>query len=362
MKQLYIILASLTLVACFPQADQDQSGPESATKSFRWSMVTTWPKNYPGLGSAVERFAERVKQMSNGRLVLKVYGAGERVPALEVFDAVQSGAAQMGHGAAYYWRGKMPAAVFFTAIPFGMTAEERNGWLYQGGGLELWRELYQKRGVIPFPGGNTGTQWGGWFKQPINDVKDLQGLIVRMPGLGGETLARIGAQQSLIPGGELFQSLDTGVVDAAEWVGPYNDRAFGFQDIADYYYYPGWQEAGPTLEFIVNQQAWETLPQDLQSIVEVAAMSINLDMLAEYTARNPLALEQIEQSGVKVQPFPPSVIAAAREASQGIVDELVTSDAEAAKIHASWKSFLESARAYRSRADHYFIQIREHQP
>ena len=230
----------LLVVACSgpePGVTQQAVEPQQV---YQWRMVTTWPKNLPGLGTAPERMAENIRTMSQGRLNIKVYGAGEVVPALEVFEAVSQGTVQMGHGAAYYWRGKVPIAQFFTAVPFGLTAQEMNGWLLHGGGMELWRELYARYNLVPIPGGNTGVQMAGWFNREINSLDDFKGLKMRIPGMGGEVFERAGGTAINLPGGEIFTSMQTGVIDATEWVGPYNDLAFGLHQVARYYYYPGW--------------------------------------------------------------------------------------------------------------------------
>jgi len=226
-----------------------------AKSTIKWKMVTTWPKNFPGLGTGANKLAQLITQMSAGRLKVKVYGATELVPAFEVFDAVSRGTAQMGHGASYYWKGKTQAAQFFAAVPFGLNAQEMNGWLYHGGGMELWQELYEPFGLIPAAAGNTGVQMAGWFNKQINSAADLKGLKMRIPGLGGEVLRRAGGTPVSLPGGEIFTSLKTGAIDATEWVGPYNDLAFGLHKAAKYYYYPGWHEPGTTLEALINKKA-----------------------------------------------------------------------------------------------------------
>ena len=213
-------------------APADACGEHRSGEVIDWRMYTTWPKNFPGLGTGANRLAESITRMSGGRLKVTVYGAGERVPALEVFDAVSRGSAQMGHGGAYYWKGKAAAAPFFASVPFGFTAQEMNAWLYYGGGLELWRELYAPFNLMPFDAGNTGTQMGGWFRKPIDSVADLRGLKMRIPGMGGEVMARLGVTAVNIPGGELFTALSTGTIDATEWVGTYNDLAFGLHRAA----------------------------------------------------------------------------------------------------------------------------------
>ncbi|TQV82614.1 ABC transporter substrate-binding protein [Exilibacterium tricleocarpae] len=329
------------------QAAAVSGAGDPAAAEYRWKMVTTWPKNYPGLGTAPETFARFVDAMSNGRLQIRVYGANELVPALGVFDAVSSGSVEMGHGAGYYWKGKISSAPLFTAVPFGINAQEMNGWLHYGGGLELWREIYAPFNLIPFAAGNTGVQMAGWFNREINSVDDLKGLKMRIPGYGGEVLARAGGTAVNIPGGELYTALQTGVIDATEWVGPYNDLAFGFHQVAKYYYYPGWHEPGPTLELIVNKTAFESLPPDLQSIVEVAARAANQDMLDEYTARNNAALrELVDKHGVQVRALPNDVLITLRDIAEDIYRETAARDPEFARVYNAFREFTEQSQAY----------------
>lgn len=334
-------------------------GGNSGDEIFEWKMVTTWPKNFPGLGLAPENFARMVETMSKGRLKIQVHGANEIVPAMGVFGAVSSGSVQMGHGAAYYWKGKIPAAVFFTAVPFGMNAQEFNGWLHYGGGLELWREVYEPFNLIPFAAGNTGVQMGGWFNREIHSIDDLQGLKMRIPGLGGEVFTRAGGTAVNIPGGELYTSLQSGVIDATEWVGPYNDLAFGFHQIAKYYYYPGWHEPGPTLEIIVNKDAFNSLPADLQAMVETAARAVNQDMLDEYTARNNAALrELIDVHGVQLRKFPDDVLASLKTISLDLYDEMSAQDPVFAKVYKSYREYLEGVRSYHRLSEEAYYQAR----
>ncbi|NVK10558.1 MAG: TRAP transporter substrate-binding protein [Gammaproteobacteria bacterium] len=337
---------------------QDETA-ESNQPLYQWRLVTTWPKEFPGLGMAPENFANLVNRMSNGRIEIQVFGAGEIVGALEVFDTVSSGAAEMGHGAAYYWKGKSQAAQFFTSVPFGMTAQEYNGWLHYGGGLELWRDIYQRFNLVPFAGGNTGVQMGGWYKREINQIEDLQGLKIRMPGLGGEVINRAGGTTVNIPGGELYTSLKTGVIDATEWVGPYNDLAFGFYEVADYYYYPGFHEPGASLEFIINQDVWNELPSDLQAIIEGAARAINQDMLDEYTARNNAALEElVNEHGVQLRRMPPEVFQHLKTISFELYDEISAQDEEFANVWQSYRRFLEGVENYHSISEEAYYEER----
>ena len=351
----------LGLSACAPVEESAvTNAPGANAKVYQWKMITTWPKNLPGLGAAPERLAERLRIMSNGRLDIKVYGAGELVGALEVFDAVSQGTAQMGHGAAYYWRGKNPAAAMFATVPFGMNAQEMNGWLRYGGGLELWQELYGKFNLVPFAAGNSGVQMAGWFNKEINSIDDLQGLKMRIPGIGGEVLSRAGGVPVILPGGEIFTALQTGVIDATEWVGPYNDLAFSLHTAAKYYYYPGWHEPGPTLEAFVNKDAWEALPPDLRAMIEVATQAINEDMLSEFTARNNAALDTlIDEHGVQLRRLPDDVIAALRASSAEVVAEIADADPLARRIYDSYMAYLEDVRRYHSISEQAYMNLRE---
>jgi len=327
------------LAACGPAGHQGQedTGPGNYSQTFKWKMVTTWPRDFPGLGTGASRLAENIDRMSNGRLKIKVYGGGELVPPLEVFSAVQQGTAEMGHGAAYYWRGHIKASLFFTGIPFGLCGHELHGWFYYGGGLDLYRKAYAPHGLVPFPAGNSGTQMGGWFNKEIRSVSDLAGLKMRIPGLGGEALARAGGTPVQVPGSEVFTALQSGVVDAAEWVGPMNDLAMGLFQAAKYYYYPGWQEPGSALECLVSKKAWDTLPDDLQEIVRVACMAITTDMYAEFEAENGLALRAlVEDKGVQLRAFPDDVLAELKRHTLDIIEELAQQDA---MVRESWDSF-----------------------
>lgn len=357
-KCLGLLLGVSLLISCGPQQSQS-SAATGEVQQFKWKLITTWPKNLPGLGTAPENFARLVREMSQGRLDIKVYGAGELVGAFEVFDAVSQGTAEMGHGAAYYWRGKIPIAAMFSTVPFGMTAQEMNGWLAYGGGMELWRELYEPFGLVPMAAGNTGVQMAGWFNKEINSVADLKGLKMRIPGLGGEVLKRVGGVPVGLPGSEIFTSLQTGVIDATEWVGPYNDLAFALHNAAEYYYYPGWHEPGPTLEAIINKDAWEELPKDLQTMVTVASRAINEDMLSEFTARNNSALKTlVNEHNVKLRKLPDDVLAALKAASQEVVAEAAQANPLAQRIYDSYMSYYAGVREYHAISEQAYINAR----
>ena len=353
---LLILSAFLLLGGCGGSSDKERSDAPGPQQTYKWRMVTTWPKNFPGVGTGPENYVKLVDEMSNGRLKIRVFGAGELVPDLEVFDAVSLGTVEMGHGASYYWKGKIPAAQFFTALPFGMTAGQMNAWLHYGGGLQLWEELYAPYGVLPLASGNTGTQMAGWFNREINSVEDLRGLKIRMPGVGGEVLRELGAAVVTLPGREIYTSFQTGVIDATEWVGPYNDLAFGLHQVAKYYYYPGWQEPGPVMEAIVNKQAFGALPKDLQAIVRTAARAINQDMLDEYTARNNAALDDlINKHGIQVRPLPDEVLRELRTISEDIIAAIPGEDPLARRIYDSYRSFHKSVVNYHEVAERAYV-------
>jgi TRAP-type mannitol/chloroaromatic compound transport system substrate-binding protein len=354
-----VVLAGSVLTGCGQQQTNDTMAPVAAQQTVNWKMVTTWPKNFPGLGTGANQLAELIGTLSGGRIQVKVYGANELVPAFEVFDSVSGGSAEMGHGAAYYWKGKSEAAQFFAAVPFGLTAQEMNAWLYYGGGMELWQEVYAPFGLTPAAAGNTGMQMGGWFNREINSLDDLRGLKMRIPGLGGEVLSRAGGTPVSLPGGEIFTSLQTGAIDATEWVGPYNDLAFGLYKAAKYYYYPGWHEPGTTLECIINTAALDALPADLQSIVLNACRVVNQDMLAEYTARNNSALQTlINEHQVDVREFPGAVLQRLRSLSEEVVAEIADKDAMSAKVYDSYRSFRAQVVAWHDISERAYLNVR----
>ena len=356
----YISLAVLVLlVGCGESSNEGNSNDSLEQKQYNWRLVTAWPKNYPGLGMAPERIANLVEEMSNGQMKITVYGAGEQVPAFGVFDAVSSGSHQMGHSGGYFWKGKVPAAQFFTGVPFGLTADEINAWTNRGGGLELWREIYEPFNIYPIPAGNTGTQMFGWFNKEINSLEDIKGLKMRIPGIGGEVLKRAGGIPVTLPGGELFTALQTGVIDATEWVGPYNDLTFGFQQTAKYYYYPGWHEPGSMLELLINKDAWNSLPKHLQVIIETASKAVNQDILDEYTARNNKALrELVDVHGVELRRLPDDVIAEFKIIANDILEENAAEDETVNKVYQSYLKFKNEVSEYHKVSEDAFVEAR----
>jgi TRAP-type mannitol/chloroaromatic compound transport system substrate-binding protein len=353
------LAAGGALAGCSREQAGPQGGGVAPAEAIEWKMVTTWPKNFPGLGVGAENLGRLIGEMSGGRLTVKVYGAGELVPALEIFDAVSRGTAEMGHGAAYYWKGKSEAFQFFSTVPFGLTADEMDGWLFYGGGMELWREAYAPFDLVPAAAGNTGVQMAGWFNREINALSDLEGLKMRIPGLGGEVLRRAGGTPVNLPGGELFTAMQSGAIDATEWVGPYNDLAFGLHKVAKHYYYPGWHEPGTTLEAIINKTAFEALPADLQSIVMNACRVVNHDMLAEYTARNNDALETLmSEHGVDVRRLPEPVLVELRGLADQVVGEIAEADPFAARVFESFAAFRQKVIAWHDVSDRSYLNVR----
>ena len=359
MKKILTFVLLIGLISSCSGEQESSNSADAEYKTYKWRLVTSWPKNYPGLGMAPEKIANLVEEMSNGQMQITVYGAGEQVPAFGVFDAVSSGSHQMGHSGGYFWKGKVPAAQFFTSVPFGLTADEINAWVNRGGGLELWKEIYEPFNIYPIPAGNTGTQMFGWFNKEINSLEDVKGLKMRIPGIGGEVLKEAGGIPVTLPGGELFTALQTGVIDATEWVGPYNDLTFGFHQAAKYYYYPGWHEPGPMLELLINMDAWNSLPKHLQVIIETATKAVNQDTLDEYLARNNQALtELVEVHGVELRKLPDDVIEEFRAISNEILSDLAEEDEVIGKVYDSYIEFKNNVTEYHKISEDSFIEAR----
>ncbi|HRW08919.1 MAG TPA: ABC transporter substrate-binding protein [Caldilineaceae bacterium] len=305
-----------------------------------WDMPTSWPTALDTIFGGATTFAETVSALTGGRFTINARAAGEVAPGTEVLNVVEEGAFPIGHTASYYYVGKSPVTAFGTAVPFGLTAQQQNAWLYDGGGLELMQEIYARRfNVIQFPAGNTGVQMGGWFRKEINTVADLQGLKMRIPGLGGQVMARLGVTVQTLPGGEIFQALQTGAIDAAEWVGPYDDEKLGLNKAAQFYYYPGWWEPGPTLEVEVNLDQWNDLPEFYQEVIRASAYVANMTMLARYDARNNDALGRLLDSGVELRAYSDEILAAAEEASFALYNELAEQDEDFATVFEQWQAF-----------------------
>jgi TRAP-type mannitol/chloroaromatic compound transport system substrate-binding protein len=311
-------------------------------QTVKWRMVTSWPKRLPGPGMSAERVAERIRTLSGGRLDISVSAAGEVVPAFEVLGAVGNGVAEIGHTASFYWQGKMPAAAFYTTVPFGLTPAEHVAWIEAGGGQALWDELYAPFGVKPFMGGNTGVCMGGWFRREVASLGDLRGLKLRSLGLGGEVYRRLGATPQTTPPAEILTSLQSGVIDGAEFVGPGTDIALGLYRVAPFYYYPGFNKPNGTGECIVSLKAWDGLAADLKAIVAHACATEANYALAEMEQLNGRALAAlIKDHGVKLAAFPDDLVVAARKQAVAVLDELAQRSAISAKVHDSYATFRE---------------------
>ncbi len=312
---------------------------------LNWRLASSFPRSLDTIYGAAEVLAKRLESLSEGAFSVRCYPSGELVPPLQVLDAVQQGTVHIGHTASYYYTGKNAALAFDTAMPFGLTGRQQLAWLQQGGGLERMRELLADFGIRPFCGGNTGCQMGGWFRREVATLADLRGLRMRIPGLGGEVLSRLGVSVQTIPAGEIYPALERGVIDATEWVGPYDDEKLGFHQVAKFYYYPGWWEPGPSLSLYVNQKAWDTLPADYRSMFEAAAQEATLFMVNRYDAENPAALERLLAGGVQLRPFSGEILQAAHDLSFDLMAGEAAKDQRYARILEEWQGF--RSRSYR---------------
>ena len=306
---------------------------------IKWRMATSWPHSLDTIYGGAETISQRVNALTDGKFQIKPYAAGELVPGLEVLDAVQAGSVECGHTASYYYKGKNPSLAFGTSVPFGLTAQQQNAWLYEGGGNQALNKIFADFGVISFPAGNTGAQMGGWFKNKLNGMQSLQGLKMRIPGLGGEVMAQLGVNVQVLPGGEVFLALDRGAIDAAEWTGPYDDEKLGFAKAANYYYYPGWWEPGPTLSALVNQKAWNKLPIEYQEIFKTACFQANLTMLNRYDTRNGGALQRLIQGGTKLVPYEKAILQSAEAAAFQLYSDISSKEKSFKQLFTQWQIF-----------------------
>ncbi|NJO81077.1 MAG: TRAP transporter substrate-binding protein DctP [Cyanobacteria bacterium RM1_2_2] len=312
----------------------------SALPTIEWQMATSWPVSLDTLFGGAKLFAERVAALTGNKFVITPRAAGELAPGLEVLNVVSQGAVPCGHTASYYYVGKSPFMGFGASLPFGFNAQQQNAWLYEGGGLKQLQELYaSKFNAIQFPAGNTGAQMGGWFRKEISTVADLQGLKMRIPGLGGQVMGKLGVTVQTLPGGEIFQALQTGAIDAAEWVGPYDDEKLGLNKVAQFYYYPGWWEPGTTLEVQINLNEWKKLPPEYQAAIQTAANEANMTTLSRYESQNNEALQRLIQGGVQLRQYSDEIMKAAEQASFQLYDEFAAKDADFKAVFEQWQQF-----------------------
>jgi TRAP-type mannitol/chloroaromatic compound transport system substrate-binding protein len=308
-------------------------------RTVNWRLASSFPKSLDTIYGAAETLSKRVAQLTNGKFNIRVFAGGEIVPALQVMDAVQAGTVEMGHSASYYYFGKDPAFAFDCAVPFGLNSRQQTAWFEQGGGRELLRAFFRDYGIMNFLGGNTGVQMGGWFRKEIKTVEDMKGLKMRVGGFAGRVLQQLGVVPQQIAGGDIYPALEKGTIDAAEWVGPYDDEKLGFHKVAPNYYAPGWWEAGPQLSFYVGIKEWEKLPKDFQAALEVATYEAHITMQAEYDAKNPAALARLLKSGVKLRAFSDAIMNASFKAAEQVMEEESAKNAKFRKIYDPWKRF-----------------------
>ena len=342
-----------------PAKETKPEAPAVVTKkTYQWKMVTTWPPKLPVLQEGCERLAQRIDEASGGRIKIQVFAGGELVPPLESFQAVSDGTVEVGSGASYYWAGKEPASQWFAAVPFGLNAQGLAAWFHGGDGLKLWEETYAPFNLIPRPGGYTGVQMGGWFNKKIDTIDDYKGLKMRIPGLGGKVVAKAGGTVVLLPGGEIFTSLERGVIDATEWVGPLHDLRMGFYQAAKYYYYPGWHEPGTALEYFFNKKAYESLPKDLQHLLDVCCMENEHWVLSQFDARNGAALQTlINKHKVPIIQFPDQVLAALRNMAVEVVEGEAAKSPMARKVNESFKNFQKQVGTWASISEQSYYNI-----
>jgi TRAP-type mannitol/chloroaromatic compound transport system substrate-binding protein len=326
-----------------------QSQPE-----IKWRLASSFPKSLDTIFGAAEVISKRVAAVTNNKFQIQVFAAGEIVPGLQVLDAVQNGTVQCGHTAVYYFVGKDPTFAFSCAIPFGMNARQQNAWMYHGGGLALMREFFKDYNIIQFVAGNTGAQMGGWYRKEIKTVADLKGLKLRIGGFAGQVLTKLGVVPQQIAGGDIYPALEKGTIDAAEWIGPYDDEKLGFYKVAKYYYYPGWWEGGPELDLLVNIKAWEELPADYKAVLEAACAEANVDMVAKYDAVNPAALKRLLGNGVQLLPFSNEIMAACYAAANELYEETAAKNAKFKKIYEAWKPFRDEQISWFAIAENRF--------
>lgn len=344
-----------TAAACTPKPS---GGPPVAADlpRIQWRAIASWPKALDTIFGGLVSICDRVKELSDGRFIITPHTAGEIVGALEVMDAVQLGAAECGHSSSYYYLGKHRGLAFGTSVPFGLTAQQQNAWLYAGGGLTALQAIYRSFNIINFPAGNTGNQMGGWFKREIQTLSDLQGLKMRIPGLGGEVMSRLGVNVQVLPGSEVFLALDRGTIDAAEWVGPYDDAKLGLNRAARFYYYPGWWEPGSTLDFFVNLEAWNRLPKAYQQMIQLAAQEANYAMLSNYEALNAAGLKTLIASGTQLRPYSAEILKQAKTETEALFADLAQRDANFKAIYEPWKTFQQSVIAWNNTNEWVFAE------
>jgi TRAP-type mannitol/chloroaromatic compound transport system substrate-binding protein len=319
--------------------------------AISWRLASSFPKSLDTIYGAAETLSRRVSALTGGKFTIRPFAGGEIVPALQVMDAVQAGTVEMGHTASYYYFGKDPTFAFDCAVPFGLNSRQQTAWIEQGGGKQLLREFFKDYGIVNFLGGNTGVQMGGWFRKELRTVQDLTGLKMRIGGFAGRVMQTLGLVPQQIAGGDIYPALEKGTIDAAEWVGPYDDEKLGFFKVAPYYYAPGWWEAGPQLSFYIGIKVWETLPKEYQAALEAATYEAHVVMQAEYDARNPAALARLLKNGVKLRTFSREIMEACNKAATQVMEEEASKNPKFNKIYEPWKRFRQDENQWFSVAE-----------
>ncbi len=332
-----------------------------AQANIRWRLASSFPKALDTIFGGAETFAESVKAMTGGKFEISVHQGGELMPAFGVVDGVQNGTVECAHTAPYYFFGKDETFALDCAIPFGLNARAMNAWLYEADGIKLLRDFYKNYNIVNFPAGNTGAQMGGWYRKEIKGLADMKGLKFRVGGFGGRVLTKLGVVPQNIPGGEIYQALEKGTIDAAEWVGPYDDQKLGFAKVAKHYYYPGWWEGGPNLSVYINTKAFEALSNEYKAIVEAAAAKANVVMLARYDAKNPVALKQLVGAGVQLHAFPKDVMDASYKAAMEVFEELNQKNPQWKKIYPSYAAFRRDSNLWFRFAENNFDSFMQRQ-
>ena len=333
-RRKFLQSAGIGLAAASAALPAVADGPE-----LKWRLVSTFPKSLDTAFGAAETISQYVAQATNGRFQIKVFAAGEIVPGPGVLDAVKDGTVEMGQASSYYFVGKDPTFAFDTTLPFGLNSRQQTAWTFEGGGIQLMREFFKEYNVHNIPCGNTGAQMGGWFRKEIKSLADLKGLKFRIAGIAGQVLARLGVVTQQIPASDIYPSLEKGTIDAAEWVGPYDDEKLGFNKVAKYYYYPGFWEGCAQVSVYINLKQWEALPKDYQAVLETACALAQIGMQAKYDVKNPQAMRRLIASGTQLRPFPKDVLAAAEKEAFALYDEIAAGNPRFAKVYNHWKAF-----------------------
>ncbi|MCC6073255.1 TRAP transporter substrate-binding protein [Massilia sp. GCM10020059] len=321
---------------------------QATQPAITWRLASSFPKTLDAIYGPADAFTRRVSQLTGGKFTIRQFAAGEIVPGLQVMDAVQAGTVEMGHTPSYYYYGKDPTFAFDCAVPFGLTSRQQTAWFDQGGGRELMRDFFKDYGIINFMAGNTGTQMGGWYRKEIKTLADVKGLKIRIAGFAGRVMERMGAVPQQIPAGDIYTALEKGTIDAAEWVGPYDDEKLGLARVAPHYYAPGWWEAGPQLSFYINIKEWEKLPKQYQAAIEVASYECHVSMQADYDAKNPAALARLIKNGAKMHFFSRPILDAAYKISNQVMEEEAAKNAKFRKIYTPWKRFRQDQNMWAS--------------